>query len=185
MESPTARVRVVEGTLDASGLRFAIVVARFNAFITERLLEGAIDTLVRSGARPEDITVVRTPGSFEIPTVVSQVLEVGGFDAVIALGCLVRGDTIHFDLIAGEVTKGIGQLALAFSTPVTFGVLTTDNLEQAIHRAGSKAGNKGAEAALAAIEQARLFRALGALRGDEPAADAPAPTRSRASKRRK
>ena len=165
MESPTAKVRVVEGTLDASGLRFAIVVARFNAFITERLLEGAIDALVRSGARAEDITVVRTPGSYEIPTVVSQVLEVGGFDAVIALGCLIRGDTIHFDLIAGEVTKGIGQLALAFSTPVTFGVLTTDTLEQAIHRAGSKAGNKGAEAAIAAIEQARLFRALQALRG--------------------
>lgn len=167
MENVAARVRVVEGSLDGAGLRFAIVVARFNAFITERLLDGAIDTLVRSGVRPEDLTVIRAPGSFELPMVVSQVLETGGFDAVIALGCLIRGDTIHFDLIAGEVTKGIAQLALAFSTPVTFGVLTTDNLEQAIHRAGSKAGNKGSEAALAAIEQARLYRAIAALRPSE------------------
>ncbi|MCB9568500.1 MAG: 6,7-dimethyl-8-ribityllumazine synthase [Myxococcales bacterium] len=166
MHDASAKVRVIEGSLDATGLRFAIVVTRFNAFITERLLDGAIDTLVRSGARPEDITVVRAPGSFEIPMVVSQILEAGRFDAVIALGCLIRGDTIHFDLIAGEVSKGIAQLALAFSTPVTFGVITTDTLEQAINRAGAKAGNKGAEAAQAAIEQARLFRALAALRGE-------------------
>ncbi|MEZ4383424.1 MAG: 6,7-dimethyl-8-ribityllumazine synthase [Nannocystaceae bacterium] len=166
MSDARSRVRVIEGSLDASGLRFAVVVARFNAFITDRLLDGAIDTLVRSGARAEDITVVWAPGSFEIPMVVSQVLEAGGFDAVITLGCLIRGDTIHFDLIASEVTKGVAQLALAFSTPVTFGVITTDNLEQAIHRAGSKAGNKGSEAAQAAIEQARLFRALGDLRGE-------------------
>jgi 6,7-dimethyl-8-ribityllumazine synthase len=171
MSDVRSRVRVIEGSLDASGLRFAVVVARFNAFITDRLLDGALDTLVRSGARAEDITVVWAPGSFEIPMVVSQVLEAGGFDAVITLGCLIRGDTIHFDLIASEVSKGVAQLALAFSTPVTFGVITTDNLEQAIHRAGSKAGNKGSEAAQAAIEQARLFRALGDLRGDGESTD--------------
>lgn len=183
MESPAARVRVVEGSLDASGLRVAIVVARFNSFITERLLEGAIDALVRSGAAAEQITVVRTPGSFEIPSVVSQVLECGIYDAVIALGCLIRGDTIHFDLIAGEVTKGVGQLSLAFSTPVAFGVLTADTLEQAIHRAGAKAGNKGAEAAMAAVEQVRLFRALRALRAPEE--EAPAATKPASKQRRR
>lgn len=175
MQDASANVRVIEGSLDASGLRFAVVVARFNAFITERLLDGAVDTLLRSGANAEDITVVRAPGSFEIPMVVSQVLETGRFDAVIALGCLIRGDTIHFDLIASEVTKGVAQLSLAFSTPVAFGVITTDNLEQSIHRAGSKAGNKGSEAAQAAIEQAQLFRALadfGASPGEATGEDA-------------
>ena len=155
-------VKVIEGSLDARGLRFAVVVGRFNSFITERLLEGAVDTLVRSGAQPEDITVVRTPGSFEIPAVVGQVLEAGGHDAVIALGFLIRGDTLHFDLIANQVTRGISQVGLAFSVPVTFGVITTDTLDQAINRAGAKAGNKGGEAAQAAIEQARLYARLAA-----------------------
>ena len=162
MADMLARSQIFEGTLDASGLRFAIVVSRFNNFITDRLLDGAMDTLVRSGARPEDIIVVRVPGAFEIPGAVTQVLAARSVDAVITLGCLIKGDTIHFDLIAQEVTRSIGQLALAFEVPIAFGVLTTDTLEQAIHRAGAKAGNKGGESALAAIEQVRLFQALAA-----------------------
>ncbi len=168
MADTLARAEIIEGTLDATGLSFAIVVSRFNNFITDRLLEGALDTLVRSGARAEQITIVRVPGAFEIPSAVSQVLGSRNVDAVITLGCLIKGDTIHFDLIAQEVTRSIGQLALAFEVPISFGVLTTDTLEQAIHRAGAKAGNKGSEAALAAIEQVRLFRALAA---DARAAD--------------
>lgn len=162
MADVLTKVQVLEGSLDASGMRLAIVVSRFNNFITERLLEGALDALVRSGARPEDITVVRCPGSFEIPGVVGQVLGARSYDAVITLGCLIRGDTVHFDLIAAEVARGVAQIGLAFEVPVTFGVLTTDTLEQAIHRAGAKAGNKGAEAAMAAVEQVRLYRAIAA-----------------------
>lgn len=162
MAESLAGVKVIEGSLDASGLTFAIVVSRFNNFITDRLLDGAVDALVRSGARASDITVVRCPGAFEIPSVVGQVLGARNYDAVITLGCLIKGDTIHFDLIAGEVTRGVSQMAAAFEVPVTFGVLTTDTLEQAIHRAGAKAGNKGAEAAIAAVEQVRLYRAIAA-----------------------
>ncbi len=157
-----SKVRVIEGSLQADGLRFAIVVSRFNSFVTERLLSGAVDTLVRSGADPSGITVVWTPGAYELPAVVGQVLASGGHDAVIALGCLIKGDTIHFDLIASEATKGLAQAGIAYSIPVTFGVITTDTLEQAINRAGAKAGNKGSEAALAAIEQARLYQAIAA-----------------------
>ncbi|MBL8973754.1 MAG: 6,7-dimethyl-8-ribityllumazine synthase [Myxococcales bacterium] len=157
-----ARAQIFEGTLDATGLRFAIVVSRFNNFITDRLLDGAMDTLLRSGASAADIIIVKVPGAFEIPSAVTQVLGARSVDAVITLGCLIKGDTIHFDLIAQEVTRAIGQLALAFEVPISFGVLTTDTLEQAIHRAGAKAGNKGGECALAAIEQVRLFRALAA-----------------------
>ena len=155
-----AKVQTIEGSLDAGGLRLAIVVSRFNNFITERLLEGAVDALVRSGALAEHITVVRCPGAFEIPMVVGQVLSARSYDAVITLGCLIRGDTVHFDLIAAEVSRGVSQMALAFEVPVTFGVLTTDTLEQAIERAGTKAGNKGAEAALSAIEMVTLLRKL-------------------------
>ena len=167
MADTLAGVTIVEGTLDARGLKFAIVVSRFNNFITDRLLDGAVDALVRSGASPQDLTVVRVPGAFEIPSAVSQVLASRNCDAVITLGCLIKGDTIPFDLIAAEVTRAIGQLALAFEVPVSFGVLTTDTLEQAIHRAGSKAGNKGAEAAMAAVEQVRVFRALAGPQGRE------------------
>ncbi len=167
------RPQIFEGTLDATGLRFAIVVSRFNNFITDRLLDGAVDTLLRSGASVGDILVVKVPGAFEIPSAVTQVLGARSVDAVITLGCLIKGDTIHFDLIAQEVTRAIGQLALAFEVPISFGVLTTDTLEQAIHRAGAKAGNKGGEAALAAIEQVRLFRALAAgAQGQGEASDA-------------
>lgn len=155
-------LRVVEGDLDATGLRFAVVVSRFNGFITERLLDGALDVLLRHGARAQDITVVRVPGAWEIPQAAARIVELGGHDkvdAIVALGCLMRGDTIHFDLIAGEVAKGLMALGTK-GTAVAFGVLTTDGLEQSVHRAGAKLGNKGAEAALAAIEQARLHRIL-------------------------
>lgn len=172
MADTLAGVTVIEGSLDARGLKFAIVVSRFNNFITDRLLDGAVDALVRSGAQAQDLTVIRVPGAFEIPSAVSQVLASRSVDAVITLGCLIKGDTIHFDLIAAEVTRAIGQLALAFEVPVSFGVLTTDTLEQAIHRAGSKAGNKGAEAAMAAVEQVRVFRALAGPGPGEEASDA-------------
>ena len=153
-------VRMVEGDLDAKGLRFAIVVSRFNAFVTERLLEGAVDVLRRSGVKAEDIAVYRTPGSYELPMVASRVAERGGVDAILALGCLIRGDTIHFDLIAAEAAKGLAQVGMSSNVPVVFGVLTTDTLEQSVNRAGAKQGNKGGEAAFAAIEQARLYAAI-------------------------
>jgi 6,7-dimethyl-8-ribityllumazine synthase len=153
-------VNVLEGTLDASGLRFAVVVARFNSFITERLLEGAVDTLVRSGASAGDVTVMRVPGAWELPLVAHRAAASGKYDAVIALGCLMRGDTIHFDLIAAEAAKGLSQAARDTGVPVAFGVLTTETLDQAVNRAGAKSGNKGGEAAMAAVEQARLLQVL-------------------------
>lgn len=153
-------VRTFEGSLDAKGLRFAVLVSRFNSFVTEPLLEGAVDTLRRSGAAPEDVWVVRVPGAWELPQTAARVLKTTTPDAVIALGCLMRGDTIHFDLIAGETAKGLSALGLRGDVPVIFGVLTTDTLEQSVHRAGAKFGNKGSEAAQAAIEQANLYRAL-------------------------
>ncbi len=144
----------------ASGLRFGIIVSRWNAFITERLLEGTLDTLKRHGADIEIVDVARVPGTFEIPLVAANMAHSGRYDAVICLGCLIRGSTAHFDYIASECTKGIGQAMMQSGVPVTFGVLTTDTIEQAIERAGTKAGNKGAEAAGAAIEMAQLLRAL-------------------------
>jgi 6,7-dimethyl-8-ribityllumazine synthase len=150
----------VEGKLDATGLKAALVASRFNDFIVARLVSGAEDALVRHGASKGDITVVRVPGAFEIPQMVAQVARSGKFDVVIALGAVIRGSTPHFDYIAAEVAKGVAQTALAASIPVSFGVLTTDTLEQAIERAGSKAGNKGAEAAMAAVEMANLFRQM-------------------------
>jgi 6,7-dimethyl-8-ribityllumazine synthase len=153
-------VRVIEGDLDATGMKIGIVVGRFNAFITERLVEGAVDALVRHGASAQDITLVRVPGAFELPSAARQLVAAGGLDAVVGLGCLMRGDTIHFDLIAGEVTKGLAQLAQTSDIPVTFGVLTTESLEQAVHRAGAKYGNKGAEAVMAAVELVAVYRAL-------------------------
>ena len=140
----------------ASGRRFAIVVSRFNAFITERLLLSAVDGLVRSGARKKDIDLVRAPGAFEIPLTARKLAETGKYDAIICLGCLLRGDTAHYDVIVNEVTRGIGQSAQETGVPHAFGVLTCENLEQAIDRAGLKMGNKGFEAALAAVEMAGL-----------------------------
>ena len=142
--------------MDASGRRFAIVVSRFNAFITERLLQSACDGLLRTGAAKEDIAVVRVPGAFEIPSAARTLALTGKYDAIICIGCLLRGDTAHYDVIVNEVTRGIGQSAQETSVPHAFGVLTCDTLEQAIDRAGLKMGNKGFEAALAAVEMATL-----------------------------
>ena len=148
-----------EGKLDATGLRIAIVVSRFNAFITERLLAGAHDALVRFGADPKNITVTRVPGAFEIPSTARMLAETRRYDALICIGCLLRGDTAHYDVIVNECTRGIGQSAQETGVPHAFGVLTCDTLEQAIDRAGLKMGNKGFEAAMAAIEMAQLKKA--------------------------
>ncbi len=142
--------------MHASGKRFAIVVSRFNAFITERLLLSAVDGLVRSGAARKDVDLVRVPGAFEIPLAARKLAETGKYDAIICLGCLLRGDTAHYDVIVNEVTRGIGQSAQETGVPHAFGVLTCETLEQAIDRAGLKMGNKGFEAALAAVEMASL-----------------------------
>jgi len=150
----------IEGKLDATGLKAALVASRFNDFIVSRLVSGAIDALVRHGATQEDITVVRVPGAFEIPQAVANLARSGKYSAVIALGAVIRGSTPHFEYIAAEVAKGVAQTALESKIPVSFGVLTTDTIEQAIERAGSKAGNKGAEAAMAAIEMADLLKQL-------------------------
>jgi 6,7-dimethyl-8-ribityllumazine synthase len=149
-----------EGSLDAKGLRFGLVVSRFNSFITERLLEGALDALRRCGARDEDQTIVRVPGAFEIPAAARSLAESGRTDAVICLGCLIRGETSHYEHIATEVTRGIGQSAQETGVPHAYGVLTCENLEQAIDRAGLKTGNKGFESAMAAIEMASLKKVV-------------------------
>jgi 6,7-dimethyl-8-ribityllumazine synthase len=150
----------LEGKLDASGRRFAIVVARFNAFITERLLQSAYDGLLRSGAAKRDIAIARVPGAFEIPSAARTLALTGKYDAIICIGCLLRGDTAHYDVIVNEVTRGIGQSAQETGVPHAFGVLTCETLEQAIDRAGLKMGNKGFEAALAAVEMASLQSAI-------------------------
>jgi 6,7-dimethyl-8-ribityllumazine synthase len=152
--------KAVEGKLDATGLKTAVIASRFNDFITNKLIEGAIDCLVRHGSAEKDITVVRVPGSFEIPTATARAAASGKFDAVVCLGALIRGQTPHFDYIASEVTKGIAQVSLDTGVPVAFGVITADTLEQAVDRAGAKSGNKGFEAALSAIEMADLLRQI-------------------------
>jgi 6,7-dimethyl-8-ribityllumazine synthase len=157
---PELAVTSLEGELDASGKRFAIVVARFNSFITERLLLSACDGLLRTGAAKKDIAVVRVPGAFEIPSAARTLAETKKYDAIICIGCLLRGDTAHYDVIVNEVTRGIGQSAQETGVPHAFGVLTCDTLEQAIDRAGLKMGNKGFEAALAAVEMAGLKAAV-------------------------
>ena len=153
--------KMIEGRLTGEGLRFGIVVSRFNNFITERLLDGAMDVLRRNGTRDEDIEVIRTPGSFEIPAVARHLVDKGDYDAIICLGAVIRGATPHFEYISAEVTKGIAQLSLQSAVPVAFGVVTADTIEQAIERAGTKAGNKGWDAALSAMEMANLYRELG------------------------
>ncbi len=152
----------MEGSLNAQGKRFAIVVARFNSFITERLLDGALLALRQSGAAKEDITIVHVPGSFEIPSAARQLAESGKYDAIVCIGCLLRGGTLHYEVIANEVTRGVGQSAQDTGVPHAFGVLTCDTLEQAIDRAGLKAGNKGYEAGLAAVEMASLHNTVAA-----------------------
>ena len=154
-------IKTIEGDYTAREGRFAIVVSRFNGFIVEQLLEGALDTLRRHGIRESQITLVRVPGAYEMPLVVGRLARSGDHDAVIALGCVIRGGTPHFDYVAGECAKGIAQASLAADVPVAFGVLTTDTIEQAVERAGTKAGNKGADAALSALEMVSLLRRLG------------------------
>jgi 6,7-dimethyl-8-ribityllumazine synthase len=152
--------RDIEGHLDAKGIKVALVVARWNDLVTSRLLEAALDALVRHGASPGEQTVVKVPGSWEIPLVAAKLASSGSYDAVVALGCLIRGETPHFDLLASEAAKGLAQAGLASGRPVSFGVLTCDTLEQALERAGAKAGNKGWDAAVAAIEMVSLYRRL-------------------------
>lgn len=153
--------KVIEGNLSAKGLKTAVVVSRFNDFIGERLLDGAVDTLLRSGAADSDIEVVKVPGSFEMPVIAKTLAKSGNYDAIICVGCVIRGSTPHFDYVAGEAAKGIARVALDYECPVSFGVITADNLEQAIERAGTKSGNKGRDAALTAIEMANLIKTLG------------------------
>lgn len=154
---------VIEGHFDASEKSFAIVAARWNSMFAERLIEGAVDVLKRHGADEDDITIVRCPGCFELPQTAARVATALDVDAILCLGVLIRGATPHFDYIASEATKGIGAVGIESELPVTFGVLTCDTLEQAVERSGSKAGNKGAEAAMAALEMVNLFDAI-----DEP-----------------
>src|SRR5258706_4727682 len=152
----------IEGTLSAAGLRFSIVASRFNGLIVEPLIAGAVDAIVRSGGDGDAIEIVRCPGAWELPQVVRRVIERGGVDAIIALGAVIRGATPHFDYVAGEAARGIAAAAASAAVPISFGVLTTDTIEQALERAGSKAGNKGFDAAMAAIELVNLYRSLAA-----------------------
>ena len=153
--------KTLEGKLIAKGLKFGIVLSRFNNFISERLLEGALDALLRSGAEEKDCWVVRVPGAFEIPLATKKMAKSGRYDALICLGCVIRGATPHFDYVATEVTKGIASITLESEVPISFGVLITDSIEQAIERAGTKVGNKGFDAAMSAIEMANLLKEIG------------------------
>lgn len=153
-------VNYIEGNLSAEGKKFGIIVARFNSFVSDKLLEGAIDSLVRSGANAADIDVARVPGAFELPLVTKKMAASGKYDAIITLGAVIRGATPHFDVVVNEASKGVAQVSIDSGVPVMFGVLTTETIEQAIERSGTKAGNKGAEVAVAAIEMANLIGKL-------------------------
>lgn len=157
--------KIIEGTLEAGGLKFIIIASRFNHFIVDRMVEGCLDTLARHGCDVSECELVRVPGAFELPLAARKMAEREGFDGVIALGAVIRGGTPHFDYIAAEVTKGLAQVSLDARQPVAYGVITTDTLEQAIERAGTKAGNKGSEAALSAIEMGNLFKKITPARG--------------------
>jgi 6,7-dimethyl-8-ribityllumazine synthase len=152
--------KVIEGTLHAQGIRFAIVVSRFNDFINAKLLDGALDALSRHGAEDEHVVTIRVPGAFEIPLMAKKLADSGNYDAVICLGAVIRGATPHFEYISAEVTKGIAKVTLDSGIPIAFGILTTDNIEQAIERAGTKSGNKGWDAAMAAIEMVNLLKEI-------------------------
>ncbi len=154
-------IRNIEGKLDAGTARVGIVVARFNSFITERLVEGAIDCILRHGGAAERITVVRVPGSWEIPIVVQKMAGSGAYDGIVALGAVIRGSTPHFDYVAAEVSKGVATVGLQTGLPISFGVLTTDTIEQAVERAGTKAGNKGWDAALGLLEMIDVLSQIG------------------------
>lgn len=151
---------MLEGKLSAQGLRFAIIVSRFNSLVTQRLLDGAMDALRRHGADENSITIAWTPGSFELPLVAKKFAQTGKYDAVICLGCIIRGDTPHFEYVASETAKGIAQVMLETGVPTVFGVVTADTLEQALERAGAKAGNRGFDAAMTAMEMANLLREI-------------------------
>jgi 6,7-dimethyl-8-ribityllumazine synthase len=153
-------IKTIEGALTIQGGRFCLVVARFNSFVVESLLDGAVDALKRHGAKDEEITIVRVPGAFEMPLVLEKIADKGGYDAIIALGAVIRGGTPHFDYVAGECVKGMAQVSLKHGVPIAFGVLTVDTIEQAIERAGTKAGNKGAEAAMSAVEMVNVLRQI-------------------------
>ena len=153
--------KIIEANLIAEGKKFAVVVSRFNDFITERLVGGAVDALVRCGTKDDDIDVVKVPGAFEIPLIAKKMAQKEKYDAVICLGAVIRGATPHFDYVSAEVSKGIGVVSIESEIPVIFGIITTDTLEQAIERAGTKAGNKGFSAAMAAVEMANLIEAVG------------------------
>jgi 6,7-dimethyl-8-ribityllumazine synthase len=152
--------RVIQGNLDAKGLKFAILVTRFNSLITDRLLAGALDALARTGCKESDIEIVKAPGSWELPVVARQVASAKKHDGIICLAAVIRGDTPHFDYIAAEVAKGLGQTSMEYGVPIAFGVLTTNSLEQAIERAGAKNGNKGFDAAMSAVEMGNLMKRL-------------------------
>ena len=152
--------KIIEGQLSAAGLKFAIVISRFNSFITERLLAGAMDALARTGGNPDDVDIIKVPGSWELPVAAREIAVQKRHDAIIALSAVIRGETPHFDYIAAEAAKGLAQVAAAHGVPVAFGVLTTNTLEQAIDRAGAKGGNKGFDAAMTAVEMAQLMRRL-------------------------
>ncbi|KPV40575.1 6,7-dimethyl-8-ribityllumazine synthase [Thiohalorhabdus denitrificans] len=153
-------MKTIEGRLDASGLRFGLIASRFNSLVVDHMVGGAEDILVRNGADGDDLTLVRVPGSFEIPLAAQRMAASGRFDAVIALGAVIRGSTPHFDYVAAEVSKGLAQVQMESGVPVGYGIITTDTLEQAIERAGTKAGNKGADAAMAALEMVRVMGQL-------------------------
>ena len=154
--------KIIEGSLNAKDLKLAVVVSRFNEFITDKLLLGALDTIRRSGGDDKAVEVIKVPGAFELPVIAKKLVSTRRYDGIICLGCVIRGGTPHFDYVAGQVARGISSVACESSTPIAFGVLTTDSLEQAIERAGSKMGNKGAEAALSVIETANVIRQLNA-----------------------
>ena len=153
-------MKIIEGELQAKGLRFGIIVSRFNDFITSKLLDGALDALLRHGARDEDINIIRVPGSFEIPMVARKMALKGTYNAIICLGTVIRGATPHFEYIAAEVSKGIASASMETGVPIAFGIITSDTIEQAVERAGTKSGNKGWDAAITAIEMAQLLRKL-------------------------
>jgi len=150
--------KVIEGKLTAQGVKFGLVVSRFNDFINKRLLDGALDALSRHGAEDKNISVIKVPGSFEIPLMAKKLADSGKYDAIVCLGAVIRGATPHFEYISSEVTKGIAKVALDSGVPISFGILTTDNIEQAIERAGTKSGNKGWDAALSAIEMVNVLK---------------------------
>lgn len=155
-----SKPQIIEGRMNAEGLKFALVSTRFNDFIVDRLVGGAVDYLVRHGCKPEDITIVRIPGAFELPVVCRKLAKSGKYDGIVALGAVIRGATAHFDFVASEATKGIAHISLETGVPIGFGLLTTDTIEQAVERAGSKAGNKGAESAAAVVETIRVLQHL-------------------------